>query len=228
MPPTRNKIAREAYTLTKSTFGGTYQMKTEKLQKAFTSFKEKTVSLAKKAGAKNLIIICAVLVCGVAVMLNFILAGDGEKPASGGGTIDASELASKLEEGKDTEASADGDAALPKDDYFDSAVLNRDKARDEAIEVLSAVITSDSAIDEVKSQAEADIAAIAAAIELEANIEELVKAKGFEECVAVINGELANVIVKSEGLLPSEVAQITEIVYAQSGILPVNLTITEK
>ena len=94
--------------------------------------------------------------------------------------------------------------------------------------MLSAVASSDSAIDEVKQQAESDIAAIAAAIEIEANIEELVKAKGFEDCVAVINGDLASVIVKSDGLLPSEIAQITKIVYDQSGILPVNLTIMEK
>lgn len=206
-------------------------MKSEKLKAGLSAFKEKTLSLAKKAGAKNLIIVCAVLVCGIAVLLNFIFASP-DTPASGDGgyKIDASELASKLEEsGKDTEASADAeDGKTSRDDYFDSAVLNRDKARDEAIEVLSAVASSDSAIDEVKSQAESDIASIAAAIELEANIEELIKAKGFEDCVAVINGELANIIVKSDGLLPSEVAQITEIVYSQSGILPVNLTITEK
>ncbi len=206
------------------------KMNTEKLRTALSAAKEKTLALARKAGAKNLIIICAVLVCGVAVLLNFILAANGDTPASGDGyKIDPSELASKLEDAADTEANADADADTSlKDSYFDSAVLNRDKARDEAIEVLSAVLTSDSAIDEVKSQAEADIAAIAAAIELEANIEELIKAKGFEECVAVINGELASVIVKSDGLLPNEVAQITEIVYSQSGILPVNLTITEK
>ncbi len=210
-------------------------MKTEKLKAGLLRVKEKTLALAKKAGAKNLIIICAVLVCGVAVMLNFVLASGSDAPASGDGgyKIDASDLASKLEEGKDTDAPAGGEAdgesdQVSNDSYFDAAVLNRDKARDEAIEVLSAVASSDTAIDEVKSKAEADIAAIAAAIELEANIEELVKAKGFEECVAVINGELASIIVKSDGLLPSEVAQITEIVFDQSGILPVNLTITEK
>lgn len=207
-------------------------MKSEKLKAGLSAFKEKTLYLARKAGAKNLIIICAVLVCGVAVLLNFILASP-DTPASGDGDykIDASELASKLEDGNDS-GSADGTDTdgekTASDDYFDSAVLNRDKARDEAIEVLSAVASSDSAIDEVRLQAESDIAAIAAAIELEANIEELVKAKGFEDCVAVINGELASIIVKSDGLLPSEIAQITEIVYDQSGILPVNLTIMEK
>lgn len=201
-------------------------MKSEKLKAKLSSIKEKTLSLARKAGAKNLIIMCAVLVCGIAVLLNFIFASSDTETADGEYKIDASALAAKLESSEDDIAEkTDKDA---NDDYFDSAVLNRNKARDEAIEVLSAVMTSDSAIDEVKSQAQADISAIAAAIELESNIEELIKAKGFEDCVAVINGDSASIIVKSDGLLANEIAQITEIVYEQSGILPINLTITEK
>ncbi len=201
-------------------------MKSEKLKAKLSSIKEKTLALARKAGAKNLIIMCAVLVCGIAVLLNFIFASSDAETADGEYKIDAAALAAKLESSDDDVAEKTDKNA--NDDYFDSAVLNRNKARDEAIEVLSAVMTSDSAIDEVKSQAQADISAIAAAIELESNIEELIKAKGFEDCVAVINGDSASIIVKSDGLLANEIAQITEIVYEQSGILPINLTITEK
>ena len=79
------------------------------------------------------------------------------------------------------------------------------------------------------AEALADISAIAGEIEQESNVEALVVAKGFLDCVAVINGEKASVIVKSEAeLLPSQVAQITEIVYQQTGILPVNLNIIRK
>ena len=62
----------------------------------------------------------------------------------------------------------------------------------------------------------------------EANIETLVKAKGFEECVAIINQDTANIVVSSEGLTPGEVAQIKEIVYEQAGIIPANIKIVEK
>ena len=37
-----------------------------------------------------------------------------------------------------------------------------------------------------------------------------------------------HVIVESEGLNPGEVAQISEIVYEQAGIVPSNLKIVEK
>ena len=73
-----------------------------------------------------------------------------------------------------------------------------------------------------------DISAIADAIACEANIESLVKAKGFEDCIAVISDTGASVIVKCETLTASEIAQIKEIVYEQAGVLPANLTIVQK
>ena len=96
------------------------------------------------------------------------------------------------------------------------------------MEVLQGVVDDAKSLDAAKEQALADIAAIAATIEKEANIETLIKAKGFEECVAVINGDKANIIVKSEGLKPNQLSQILEIVYKQANILPANVTIAEK
>ena len=65
---------------------------------------------------------------------------------------------------------------------------------------------------------------------MESNIETLVMGKGFEACVAVINGDSATVVVKTdgEGLLQNQIAQINEIVYEQAKILPVNIKITER
>ena len=112
--------------------------------------------------------------------------------------------------------------------YFAASQIERQRARDEAIEVLQGVVDDADSLESAKEQALADIAAIAATIEKEANIESLIKAKGFEECVAVINGDKANIIVKSEGLQPNQLSQILEIVYLQADILPENVTIAEK
>ena len=53
-------------------------------------------------------------------------------------------------------------------------------------------------------------------------------AKGFANCVAVINGDAVSVVVESDGLLANQVAQIKEIVYEQTGIKPTGITIIEK
>ena len=87
---------------------------------------------------------------------------------------------------------------------------------------------ANTALPEAVEAAHADIAQIAKDIENESNIETIIRAKGFEECIAVISDNQATVIVKTDGLLASEVAQINEIVYEQSGILPTSLKIIEK
>jgi len=116
----------------------------------------------------------------------------------------------------------------PHDNYFAITVVSRQRARDESIELLSAVASHEDAMPDTRHRALADIAAIAREIEREANIETLVRAKGFEECVAVVSGDLANIIVRTDGLMPNEVAQIKEIVFEQAGILPRNVRIIER
>jgi len=114
------------------------------------------------------------------------------------------------------------------DSYFAMAQIERTRARDEALEVLYSITQNENATEEVINDAYESISALAKQIETEANIETLVKGKGFSECVAVIEGESIKVIVSSDGLSESEVAQIQEIVYNSSGIMPANTIIIEK
>ena len=114
------------------------------------------------------------------------------------------------------------------DDYFALAVINRERVRDEAIEMLKEVAGSDTTDVSAKNEAYVEMTRMAGEITSEANVESLVKAKGFSECVAVISGEKANVIVESDGLTINEVAQIKEIVYLECGVLPDNIKIIEK
>ena len=178
----------------------------------------------KKFGVRNLAIVLSVLVIGVSVYVNWALFGGNDKT---GGTDGAGGTPT----GQTGTTSGNVDAGVgggTQEDYFSAAVIERESARDEALEVLQGVVDDAAALDSAKEQALLDIATMAKVIENESNIETLIKAKGFEECVAVINGEKANVIVKSEGLQPNDLSQILEIVYLQAGILPENVTIMEK
>ena len=161
----------------------------EKLSGFWTRCRE----IASKAGARGVIALCAVVILGGAIALNFIL-GDDEK-------------------------------ALPN---FASITLERRQARDEAIEVLKTVTESDTALADAKARAGEEISRIAAGMEKEANIEALMQSRGFRQCVAVLSDNACSVIVESEGLLQSEVAQISEIVWEQAGIEPGCLRIIEK
>lgn len=167
-----------------------------------------------RIGARNIVIALAIILIGAAVYVNWQLFG--------GTNVEAPESPDTQQTGK-TDVSSE-----QTEDYFASAEVSRKQARDEAIEVLQSVVDDKGSLDAAKEQALKDISAMAANIELEANIESLIKAKGFEECVTVLNGDKATVVVKSDGLKPNQLSQILEIVYLQAGVVPANVTITEK
>jgi stage III sporulation protein AH len=168
-----------------------------------------------KIGKRNYLIIAAVLLIGVAVYLNYVWFFNPTGNIGYGDNNMGDQYSDQTDAGTQKEES-----------YFTSAQLSREKARDEALEVLQTVVNSEDALQETKDAALSDISRIALEIEKEANIEQLVRARGFEECIAVISGDSASVIVRSDAeLLGSHVAQISEIVYEQAGILPTNLKI---
>ena len=190
----------------------------------FEKVKENFKVFCVKIGKRNFIIAGAALLVGAAICINWAVlssrADDGFDYSTGVGMQDT-DTANKNDTPKDTEASNDA--------YFSSIEVSRQRTRDEAIEVLQAVVDNQSATEAAKNEALAEINNLAKVMEQESNIETLIIAKGFENCVAVISGDKANIVVCSESdILPAQISQINEIVYDTAGILPVNINITER
>ena len=179
----------------------------------------KIQAVLQKIGKRNLIIACAVLLIGAAVWLNFILfSGNDKNEGYDGYDQPSGNISDSLNNSQD-------DA---ENTYFSTTLVSRQKARDEALEVLQAVVDNVEASETVKNEALAGISAIADEIQKEANIESLITAKGFEKCVAVLNGDKASIIVSADSLQPAQIAQINTIVYEQAGIEPAGVTIIHK
>lgn len=181
---------------------------------------------------KKIVVFCCLFIIGVSVYTDFALKKRNQAENAGSYIYNSGvsgelspESAKILGEAKlvDTQNTAESDDA-----YFTSAQLNRRRARDEALETLQAVIDSSETMPDVKDEALNEMIEIASAIETEASVEEMIKAKGFADCVAMVNDGSVNVIVKSPGLLTNEVAQITEIVVEETGFAPENVKIVEK
>ena len=189
----------------------------------FENFKEKTKEFCKKVGKRNFIIAGAILLIASAIVLNFAVFNSADK--NDGYDYDQS---AGMQGNVDNSGNSTNQNAQETDSYFSSVQISRQRTRDEAIEVLQSVVDNQSSTETAKNEALAEINKLATVMEAEANIETLIIAKGFEECVAVISGQNASVVVKSEGLIPSQISQINEIVYQQAGILPVNITIIER
>ena len=186
----------------------------------------KFTTFFQKIGKKNLIIACAVLLIGAAVWLNWALLADNNTKDGYDGYDQPSGNMTQNNGGNTSETP--DNATGSNENYFSATQVSRQRARDEALEVLQSVVDNVEASEEVKAEALAGIAAIADEIQKEANIESLITAKGFEQCVAVLNGESASIIVKAESLQAADLAQINTIVYEQTGITPSGVTIIHK
>ncbi len=187
-----------------------------KFEKQFNAVKD----FFAKLGRRNLIIAGAVLLVGAAVALNWAFFGRAKgNSANGGDTTDDGGAAS---------SAGDQASASSSESYFAASQVSRQRARDEAREVLQSVIDDASSAEAAKTEALAGITQMAKDMEAEANIETLVVSKGFRKCVAVISNGAVNIVVQSSGLTAADVAQINTIVYEQTGITPENIVITEK
>ncbi len=121
------------------------------------------------------------------------------------------------------------ETAAKTDDYFANAKSDREKAIKTAVETVQEVLKSENLTDKDKESALKKIESIAETMKKEANIETLLKAKGFKQAVAVIGEDGINIIVKSDGLTTANTMQIQDIAVAESGldlskikIVPVN------
>ena len=198
------------------------------------SMMESVKGFFRRIGQRNLVIAGAVTLIIAAVAVNWVIfSGDDTKD---GYDYDASagmntNYGTTLNTGAvgDEISKPTGSEPTDVDSYFSTVEVSRQRARDEALEVLNAVVENVDASDAVKAEAMAEIQTIAKEMSQESNIESILMSKGFTQCLAVINGDAANIVVKSEGQLnASQLAQINAVVYEQAGIEPVNITIVAK
>ena len=104
--------------------------------------------------------------------------------------------------------------------YFASARLNREEARAEALAILQETVESGSADEAAVSAASESITAMANATLAESQIENLVTAKGYPDCVAYIGENSVSVVVSTASgtLEASDVAKITDIVLGETDV----------
>lgn len=182
--------------------------------------KTKIADFFRKIGKKNIIVACSFFVIAIALVVALAVVGSSKNNG-----YDYSKGA-----GPDSSKTTGGTTKTTDsvDTYFSSVQLNRQRSRDEALEVLQSVVDNASATEAAKKEALAEINKLAKVMETEANIETLIIAKGFKECVAVISDEGASIVVKSEGLQAAQISQINEIVYEQAGISPTDIKIIQR
>lgn len=113
--------------------------------------------------------------------------------------------------------------------YFEQARLTRSKTRDEALDKLQKSLKNAGLTQDEKTSLTQRLSAEIESITVESDIENMVRAKGFVDCVAFIDGEKVNLAVQtgSEGLDKTEVAQLRDIVLGKMNTDAKNISIVE-
>ena len=113
-------------------------------------------------------------------------------------------------------------------DYFLEARMSRDSIYSESLETYEKLLESSSVTNDQKAIAQNEISNITNEKKTIQSTESLIKMKGFEDVVIFKNSESVSVVVKSDVLLPEQVAQIQNIVEREFKINGKNINITNK
>lgn len=183
---------------------------------------------------RNAVVLAIVLFVGVAVYLNWSynnqLTGEGSgTDGSDGKVLGQTTLVNGVDEEQDGETAEGQTEEETGSGYFASARLNRQQARDSALELLQEAAADEKADQKVVDEANASIQTMANDTLSEAQVENLVTAKGYGDCVCFIGEDGVNLVVSStdQGLSETDIAKIVEIVREETGLSADQIKIIE-
>lgn len=113
--------------------------------------------------------------------------------------------------------------------FFEEARLKRTKAHDEAMDAVQKALKSASLSDEEKKSYTQQLTGSLEDLNAENEIETLVRAKGFADCLCFLQSGRVDLTVMTSGdaLTAAQVAQIRDIVLSKSNVTAQNITIVE-
>ena len=194
---------------------------------------------------RNAVVAAIALFVCAAVYLNWNYDKEGEQTTDAGKTLGQSTMVGgKTQDplvGGDSSVQGEGDSSASQtagdgqsaegsgSAYFATARLNRQQARDSALSLLQDAASREDANETVKNQLNDNIQTMANCTVTEAQIENLVVAKGYTDCVAFIGEETLSLAVAAPegGLTEADTAKIVDVVNQAAGFTASQITIIE-
>lgn len=131
--------------------------------------------------------------------------------------------------GDDGAAEAEAPPETEASDYFAAARLSRRQARDSALALLQEAGASQELDAAAASEVAQGIEALASCTLSEAQIENMITAKGYDDCVVFLSDDSASVVVSTttDGLQTEDIAKITDVVKQETGLAASAIKILE-
>ena len=173
-----------------------------------------------KVWKKNLVAAAILVTVCAGIYVNWLYTED-KTAASLEDSLDAQKVMNEdtLVLSGDMEAiSAEEDVTSTSTDYFAAVRLSRQQARDNAVNLLQEAMAYSGSEGSKDVESAMELEDIVQTALSEAQIESLIIAKGYADCVAYMTGDGISVAVSSPegGLQQADVAVIADIVMAQS------------
>ncbi len=200
-----------------------------------------------KFGKRELIMSALVLALGTAVYVNwqftahdselsagrndedlgvaqYVNANISSKPDSSSTSSKSTEskspsVSSKQESSsKNTSSNNTSSVKSNAEEYFSKVRLEREQTQDELLDLAKEVIDATESSGKSKEEAVKQLNAISNTIQQQSNVENLIKAKGFDDCVAFIQNGECSVVVSGQELKSDLLIAIKDIVMGQTGL----------
>lgn len=183
-------------------------------------------------GKKQIILAALVLGLGIAVYLNWQYSNaqmnlETTELLEDSANYGQAQFVDSTAEGAALQAENAADEAVDGQAFFAEAKLSRQKARDEAVETLATMLQDSSLDTDQQVELALRAADLADSIEVEGKIENMIKAKGFDDVMVYYDTQRADVIVKTEGLEIDQASQIKDIILKETDIEPEKISIVE-
>ena len=177
---------------------------------------------------RNAVVATVLLFVCAAVYLNWRYAGDVADQAQSTQQEDSTKVLGEaaLVGGEIVDA---GDVAVKTSTYFDTARLSRQQSRDNALSLLREAAGQQNVDQAALDEANRAIQTLAGYTMLETQIENLVIAKGYVDCVAFMGDNSISIVVSAaeDGLQTEDVAKIMDIVLSETNYTVEQIKIME-
>lgn len=103
-------------------------------------------------------------------------------------------------------------------EFFADYRLERERTRSENIETLQTISENKDTSAESISNAQNEMVSLVKLSEQELLVENLIKSKGFSDCVVFIHQGYVNVVVEAEAITPQQAVQIQDIIAKECSV----------
>ena len=176
-------------------------------------------------GKKQIILSCLTLMLAIAVYVNYVRSDQSLSDPTL--RTDAPVVGQQAEEKSGNYGDTQFVNGSSTADYFAQARLEKQTSRDNAVQTLQSIMGGgDLSEDEMVTNA-INAVELSKLVESEGNIESLIKAQGFHECVVYLDGTSAKVVVQTEGMDAAQAAAIKDIILGEVSVPAENIRIFE-